>query len=223
MHAISDGIDWDGSLAGALDLQARLERQVVLRDGFARPLATVAGLAVRLEEGSLRAAAVLMDARHRTEVERFATDVLLPTSNAPELSSVRALQALLELTRLLSTAPDLALVAAPGVAHPHRYGIASYFGVAAEIPVVGVGIDAPTGEAAPLHQIRGAYTPLRVRGEQMGWLLRSKDGCDPLATSPAHKVAMASAADLVMRFVDRDRLPEPLRIAIPLTSPGADD
>lgn len=219
MHV--DGVEWDGSLAGALGLQERLERQVVLRDGFAKPLAMVAGLVVMLEERSrLRAEAVLMDARQLSEVERFAIQGALPSPREARLTLFHALQALLEVARMLPTVPDLAFVAAQGVPQPHRFGIASYFGAAAGIPAIGVGLDEPTGDAAPLHQIRGAYTPLRVRGEQVGWLLRSKEGCDALAVSPGHKVAMASAADLVMRFVDRHRLPEPLRAVTRLGSPN---
>ena len=45
-----------------------------------------------------------------------------------------------------------------------------------------------------------------------------KPGCLPLVVSPGHKVAMASAAELVMRFVGKYRLPEPTRLADRLAS-----
>ena len=69
-----------------------------------------------------------------------------------------------------------------------------------------------------LHEMRGAFTPLRDGGQQIGWLLRSKPGCLPLVVSPGHRVAMASAAELVMRFVGTYRLPEPTRLADRLAS-----
>ena len=69
-----------------------------------------------------------------------------------------------------------------------------------------------------LHEMRGAFTPLRDGKEHIGWLLRSKPGCLPLIVSPGHRVAMASAAELVMRFVTRYRLPEPTRLADRLAS-----
>ena len=186
MHAISDGTDWDGSLASALNLLEHLERQVVLRDGFLKPLATVAGLVVMLEEDSrLRAEAVLMGTHQLVEVDRFAIRLPLPAPHEAGLTLLHAIGALREVVRMLSTIPDLALVATQGIIpQRHRFGLASYFGVATGIPAIGVGLDEPAGDAAPLHQIRGAYTPLRVRGEQVGWLLRSKEGCDPLAVSP---------------------------------------
>jgi deoxyribonuclease V len=59
---------------------------------------------------------------------------------------------------------------------------------------------------------------LRERGEQIGWMLRSKLHCQPLSVSPGHRVAMASTADLVMRYTRAHRLPEPIRLAMRLAS-----
>ena len=69
------------------------------------------------------------------------------------------------------------------------------------------------GTAAALHEIRGAHTPLRDHGEHVGWLLRSRPGGAPLVVSPGHRVSMTAAAQLVMRYVTADRLPEPTRLA----------
>ena len=64
--------------------------------------------------------------------------------------------------------------------------------------------------------MRGAFTTLRDRGVQIGWLLRSKVGHDPLVVSPGHRVAMATAPEMTMRFVTVHRVPEPLRLADPI-------
>ena len=69
-----------------------------------------------------------------------------------------------------------------------------------------------------LHEMRGAFTTLRDKGEQIGWLLRSKPACLPLVVSPGHRVAMATAPEMVMRFVTTYRLPEPTRLADRLAS-----
>ena len=87
--------------------------------------------------------------------------------------------------------------------------------MATGLPTIGVATRILVGDGIVPHQTRGAYTALRDRGEQTGWLLRSKVECDVLVVSPGHRVAMASAADLVMRYViPAHRLPEPLRLAI---------
>ena len=49
--------------------------------------------------------------------------------------------------------------------------------------------------------------------------LRRKGGSKlPLIVSPGHKVAMASAPELVMRYVTTYRLPEPTRLADRISS-----
>ena len=212
--------DWDGSVAGARALQLELAHAVVLRDGFAKPLRTVAGFVVGFEQSGTitRATAVLLDAMTLqpldTRIVRMATGM----PYIPGLLGFRELPALLEVLAQLPQAPDLAFVDGHGIAHPRRLGIAALFGVASGLPTIGVAKKTLVGTAAALHQTRGAYTPLRDGQAQIGWVLRSKPGCNPLFVSPGHRVAMASAAELVMRFVTTYRLPEPTRLADPIAS-----
>jgi deoxyribonuclease V len=212
----SDAIpDWDGSVASARVLQLELAHAVVLRDGFAKPLRTAAGFDVGFEESGTvtRAAAVLLDAVTLQPLDTRIVRIATSMPYIPGLLSFRALPALLEVLAQLPQAPDLAFVDGHGIAHPRRLGIAAHFGVASGLPTIGVAKKVLVGTAAALHQTRGAYTPLRDGREQIGWVLRSKPGCNPLFVSPGHRVAMASAAELVMRFVTTYRLPEPTRLA----------
>jgi deoxyribonuclease V len=207
--------DWDGTVAGARALQRALADDVVLRDGFAQPLRTVAGFDVGFEEGGsiTRAAAVLLDAVTLQPLDAQVVRIATGMPYIPGLLSFRELPALLQVLARLPQAPDLAFVDGHGIAHPRRLGIAAHFGVASGLPSIGVAKKVLLGTAAALHQVRGAYTPLRDGREQIGWVLRSKPGCNPLFVSPGHRVAMASTAELVMRFVTTYRLPEPTRLA----------
>ncbi len=213
--------DWDGSTAALRTLQSELAAQLVLRDAFAKPLRTVAGFDVGFEDdGAItRAAAVLLDA---DSLEIIASEVArLPTRMPyiPGLLSFRELPALLAALELLPQAPDLAFVDGHGIAHPRRLGIAAHFGVATGLPSIGVAKKILIGESRTnLHDMRGAFTPLRHDAEQIGWVLRSKPGCLPLIVSPGHRVAMASAPELVMRYVTTYRLPETTRLADRLAS-----
>lgn len=211
---------WDGSTAQARALQLELAQRLILKDGFAKPLRTIAGFDVGFEDGgaTTRAAAVLLDA---TTVQPIATQVArVPTTMpyVPGLLSFRELPALLAALALLPHEPDLVFVDGHGIAHPRRLGIAAHFGVATGLPSIGVAKKILVGNGIIPHQTRGAYTALRDGREQIGWLLRSKVNCNPLIVSPGHRVAMASAADLVMRYVTTYRLPEPTRLADRLAS-----
>lgn len=207
--------DWDGDTAAAHALQSELAQRVLLRDGFARPLRTVAGFDVGFEDdgATTRAAAVLLDA---DTLQTLDTQVARMPTRMPYIAgllSFRELPALLLALDMLAQAPDLVLVDGHGIAHPRGLGIAAHFGVASGLPCIGVARKILIGTGPEPHQIRGAYTALRHDGRQVGWLLRSKTQCPPLLISPGHRVAMASAADLAMRFVTTDRLPEPTRLA----------
>ena len=197
-------------------LQTELATQVVLRDGFPKSLRTVAGFDVGFEDdGAItRAAVVLLDANTLTVIDQQVARLPTRMPYIPGLLSFRELPALLEALALLKHPPDLAFVDGHGIAHPRRLGIAAHFGVATGLPSIGVGKSVLIGEAKiALHDMRGAFTPLRDGKTQIGWLLRSKPGCLPLVVSPGHRVAMPSAPELVMRFVTTYRLPEPTRLA----------
>lgn len=208
--------DWNGDTAALRALQQDLARQVVLRDGFSKPLRTIAGFDVGFEDdgATTRAAAVLLDADTLAILDQQVARLPTRMPYIPGLLSFRELPALLSALAMLERVPDLAFIDGHGIAHPRRLGIAAHFGVATNLPSIGVAKKILTGEARmALHDMRGAFTPLRAGQEQIGWLLRSKPGCLPLIVSPGHKVAMPSAPELVMRFVTSYRLPEPTRLA----------
>ena len=212
--------DWDGDIDAARALQVELAAQVVVRDGFRQPLRTIAGFGTGFEDegATTRAAAVLIDANSG---QVLASEVARTHTRMPYISgllSFRELPALLLALERLPQAPDLAFVDGHGIAHPRGLGVAAHFGVATGLPAVGVAKKILVGSGSEPHQMRGAYTPLRQNGTQVGWILRSKVDCNPLVVSPGHRVSMASVADLVMRFTGKYRLPEPTRLANRLAS-----
>lgn len=213
--------DWAGNTAALRTLQGELAAQAVLRDAFAKPLRTIAGFDVGFEDdgATTRAAAVLMDADTMEVLDQQVARLPTRMPYIPGLLSFRELPALLEALSLLPHAPDLAFIGGHGIAHPRRLGIATHFGVATGLPSIGVAKKILVGEARmALHDMRGAFTPLRHGAEHIGWLLRSKPGFLPLIVSPGHKVAMPSAPELVMRYLTKYRMPEPTRLAYRLAS-----
>ena len=212
--------DWDGNIAAARALQGELAQQVVLRDDFATSLRTIAGFNVGFEDGGAvtRAAAVLLDAQSLQLLESRIARIPTRMPYIPGLLSFRELAALLDALALLPQTPDLVFVDGHGIAHPRRLGIAAHFGVASGLPSIGVAKKILVGNHATLHEMRGAYTPLRDKGAQIGWVLRSQINCNPLIVSPGHRVSMASTAELVVRYLTTYRLPEPTRLADQLAS-----
>lgn len=211
---------WDGSVAAARALQDRLASEVQLIDDMGAPR-VLGGVDVGFEEGGriTRAAAVLIDAETLQPIAECIARVPTSMPYIPGLLSFREMPALIAALDQLPQRPDLLFVDGHGIAHPRRLGVAAHLGVVTGLPTIGVAKKILCGEHDELPTVRGAQVALRDRhGEQIGWVLRSKERVRPLIVSPGHRVSLASAPDWVMRCLTRYRLPEPTRLADRLAS-----
>ena len=207
--------DWDGSAADARRVQQRLAAEVMLRDDAPEAPRWLGGFDVGFEDAGAitRAAAVLLAA---DTLQPVATEVVrMPTSMpyVPGLLSFRELPALVAALERLPHTPDLVFVDGHGIAHPRRLGIAAHFGVVTGLPSIGVAKNVLCGQHETPGPLAGERTPLIHRGDQIGWVLRSKLRCNPLIVSPGHRVSMQGALDAVLRTLRGYRLPEPTRLA----------
>lgn len=179
-----------------------------LKDTFSKPLRTIAGVCVaaNARTGRLQGSGVLMlfDTLEVMEVSTAEVSLEEPAADTSVLRTVMA---------RWQVPPDLVLVAGHGVADATRAGLAVRLGVLLDLPTIGVALEADVGTSKPLHEMRGAFSPLREAGVQIGWVLRSKIDAEPLVVSPGHRVSMAAAPELVLEVVRSARLPEPIRIA----------
>ncbi|WP_334177850.1 deoxyribonuclease V [Pseudoxanthomonas sp.] len=212
--------DWDGSIADARRLQEQLASGVVLRDDLPEAPRWLAGFDVGFEDegATTRAAAVLLAA---DTLQPIASELVrMPTSMpyVPGLLSFRELPALVAALERLPQVPDLAFIDGQGIAHPRRLGIAAHFGVVTGVPSIGVAKHVLCGRHVPLGAPAGEHAPLVHRGEQIGWVLRSKLRCNPLVVSPGHRISMDTALAWVQRTLRGYRLPEPTRLADRLAS-----
>jgi deoxyribonuclease V len=100
-----------------------------------------------------------------------------------------------------------------GYAHPRRCGLASHMGITLDVPSVGVAKSRFIGTFEEPAPSAGSFSQLEDKGEEIGIVLRSRDGVRPLFVSVGHRVDLASARALVLACVTRYRIPEPTRQA----------
>jgi deoxyribonuclease V len=100
-----------------------------------------------------------------------------------------------------------------GFAHPRRCGLATHVGVTLNRPSVGVAKSRLIGSFDDPAIPAGSASPLYDKSEQIGLVLRTKDGTRPLFVSVGHRVDLASATELVQSCLTRYRVPEPTRQA----------
>ncbi len=213
---------WDGTVAGAFALQAQLAESLLLRDDFRTPLRRIAGVDVGFEdEGrTTRAAAVLLDADTLQPLTEVIARRATTMPYVPGLLSFRELPAVVAALSALPQVPDLVVCDGQGIAHPRRLGIAAHVGIATGLPTLGAAKKRLVGVHDAVGPQRSDRTPLLDARSQepIGWVLRSKDGCNPLIVSPGHRVSLATSVELVLRWTRRYRLPEPTRLADRLAS-----
>lgn len=164
----------------------------------------------------LVAAAVLWDCRDNQVCEvglaQVEPDAVFPY--VPGYLSFREAPVYLAALEQLSQEPELLLVDGQGIAHPRGLGIAAHLGVYLDLPSIGVAKKPLVGRAAgELKPEAGNAVPLVNKGEQIGWVYRSRTNVKPLYLSPGHRVGVNETLAFVRALPGPTRLPEPLRQA----------
>ena len=131
----------------------------------------------------------------------------------PGFLAFREGPAIIAALKKLPHMPDLILVDGQGIAHPRRFGIASYIGVLLDTPAIGCAKSKLIGDYEEPGIKKGSCSPLRLQGDVVGAVLRSKDNVRPLFISPGHRTDVKSAIRLVLSCLGNYRIPEPIRCA----------
>jgi deoxyribonuclease V len=157
------------------------------------------------------AAAVVMVGR-----SRLSSSVVAGESEAPYavgLLAAREGPLLAAAIGSLPGPPDVLLVNATGLDHQRRAGLALHLGWATGLPTVGVTHRPLLATADDPPPSTGAASPMRIDGEQVGWLLRTRATALPVAVSPGWRTGLDTAREIVLAAAWQVRAPEPLRQA----------
>ena len=210
---------WPHTVQEAIAIQNTLRDKVITEDHTAR-VHHVGGVDVGFERDNtvVRAAAVVLNFPGLELVDSALARAPVTFPYVPGLLSFRELPAVLEALKLLKITPDLILCDGQGIAHPRRIGIASHLGVLTDIPTIGVAKSLLIGTHEQLPSERGAWQPLRDRGETIGAALRTRANVAPVYVSPGHRVSLPTAIHYVLACTTKYRLPETTRHAHRLAS-----
>ncbi|MEL4016804.1 deoxyribonuclease V [Dryocola clanedunensis] len=203
-------------LAALRQQQIELASQVIREDRLeVDPPQYIAGADVGFEQGGevTRAAIVLLKYPSLELVEHQVARIATTMPYIPGFLSFREYPALLAAWEMLSRKPDLLFVDGHGISHPRRLGVASHFGLLVDVPTIGVAKKRLCGRFEPLGEDVGEQQPLIDKGEQLGWVWRSKKRCNPLFVATGHRVSTDTALLWVQRCMAGYRLPEPTRWA----------
>lgn len=210
---------WPLTVEEALEIQTQLREEVIAEDRIGT-VQYVAGVDVGFEADftiSRAAVAVLsfpdLQLREQAIAHRPTTFPYVPG-----FLSFREVPVVLDALEKVNITPDLIVCDGQGIAHPRRFGLACHLGVIADIPTIGAAKSLLVGKHDELPAERGAWQPLRYRGEVVGAVLRTRTGVKPMYVSSGHRVSLPTAIDYVMRCTPKYRLPETTRWADKLAS-----
>jgi deoxyribonuclease V len=206
--------DWDLTPKEAVALQRKLAGRVDTTTPLGK-LDLVAGCDVSYDRGSpwMHAAVVVVRVADLSLVESVAARAEVKFPYVPGLLSFREAPPVLAAWERLRVEPDAVMLDAQGIAHPRRFGLACHVGLWLDRPCVGCAKSRLVGEFDEPGPAAGDASPLTVRGEQVGVVLRTRARTKPVFVSPGHRVDLEGAVAVVKATLSGYRHPVPTRLA----------
>lgn len=117
------------------------------------------------------------------------------------------------LERQTTIKPDFIVVDGHGIAHHRKFGVASWLGLALEMPTLGCAKDTLLQYAGELGIEKGSKLPIYLENELVGYALRSQAGVKPIFVSVGHLLDLESSVLIINALVSEFRIPDMLRRA----------
>ncbi|HOT03658.1 MAG TPA: endonuclease V [Methanolinea sp.] len=176
--------------------------------------ALVGGMDISYGVSSAYAAVVLVGYPHLDFFSRVEARGAIEFPYIPGYLSFREIPPLLEAFSLLPDPPDLILVHGHGYAHPRRAGLATHLGYLLKIASIGIAGRKMAGmHAREPGESRGDSSPLMMEGEQVGTILRTREGSVPVVVSAGYRTTLAQAEEITLACCRDTRFPLPLVLA----------
>ena len=205
---------WEVEPTEAREIQDQLRKQVILSplEGDCRWVAG-ADISFNKYDPTVYAGIILLDINSLQVVAHSLAITEVHFPYVPGLLSFREIPALLKAWQLLKLKPDVLMADGHGIAHPRRLGIATHFGMAIDIPTVGLAKKKLVGQYEEPGREAGSFTPLIHSKETVGYVYRTKNKVKPVYVSPGYKTDLESALTILRKTTGKYRIPEPTRQA----------
>ncbi len=180
-----------------------------------KPIKTIGGADISFNKYSeiVYAGIVVLSYPELKEIERV---TVISKTSFPYVSGLlafREVPALLEVWEKIQLKPDLLVLDGQGIAHRRRMGIATHFGLIADIPTIGCAKSKLYGQVIEPLNIPLAQTEMFDKNEVIGIALRTKKNCKPILISPGNRINIEQSVEIIKQCIGKYRIPEPTRRA----------
>ncbi|MBN1677827.1 MAG: endonuclease V [Candidatus Thermoplasmatota archaeon] len=193
----------------ALRARQRTLRRHVSLDDAVEEVRKAVGLDVAYAGDRGFAAMVVLDSRTGRILDR---KVVEGVAKFPYVPTFLAFREIPLVAHLVEDVDDHTVVFydGNGILHPERFGIASHFGVAANVPTVGVAKKLLCGKVG--GRPRNLVRPVTSDQQLLGHALCKASGGNPVYVSAGHQVSPTRALEASKHLL-LHRVPEPTRLA----------
>ncbi len=192
--------------------QLEISKKVVLVDKPPKKIKTAGGFDVSYSKEKAHSAGVVLDFENLEIVEKRIVKTYARFPYIPTFLSFREGPLIMKAYEGLKTKPDVLMINGQGIAHPLRAGLATHVGVLLNKPTIGVAQKRLVGEYK-IPKKPGEYSKLIFEGKQVGWVFKTKKGCNPIFVSSGHMVSLEKSLNIARECMRNSKLPEPLRFA----------
>ena len=205
------------SIEAAFAIQKEMAEKVLMVDDFSS-LAIAGGMDVscnaRDPKQMIYASFVRVSFKTKELIDTSSFVMRQPFPYIPGLLAFREAPALVQAYQIFAKEADVILVDGQGISHPRGLGIASHIGVLLNIPTIGVAKKILIGEPErELGREAGDWVRLLYKNKEIGRIVRTKSGVNPVIVSIGHRVSLERAHTIVLSLLTKYRLPEPTRQA----------
>ena len=205
---------WNVSPKEAIEIQKRLKQKVRI-EPLQKEVKYIGGADISFNRGesTVYATIVVLRLSDLEEVERSLVVGTIDFPYIPGLLSFREVPILWEAWQQLKQKPDVLVLDGHGIAHNRRFGVASHFGILADIPTIGCAKKIFVGTHQELSEEARNMVGIYDKNELLGAVLRSRSKVKPIYISVGHRITLPDALRIIQQCITKYRLPEPTRQA----------
>jgi deoxyribonuclease V len=205
---------WDLQYTEAVEIQRDLRDRLIL-EAPKMDLRLVAGADVSYSKGSdiFFSSVVILEMPGMDILEEATAEERVDFPYIPGLLSFREAPVLIKALEKVKNIPDVIIFDGHGISHPRGMGLASHMGLVLDLPSIGCAKKKLVGDYEPVGNEVGDHTPITLRDDVVGAVLRTKTNVKPVFVSPGHRMDIPSAIEIVLRTCRGYKLPEPTRQA----------
>ncbi|MBI5393352.1 endonuclease V [Candidatus Woesearchaeota archaeon] len=184
--------------------QKALAQKLILTDAIEESN-LIAGASSVYTHDTIISVIIIYDIKENKVIEKKYTIEKEAMPFHKDFISYRECPALIKTYHALENKPMIVFVEGDGVLHPNKMGVASYFGLIADIPTIGVSSIKSFGvqDGDAIYHDKEIFAKILI----------TKENARPIYVSQGHRISLSTAVEKTKTFLLGHKLPEPVYLA----------